>query len=479
MKRKLCYILSMLCFFQFLEIKAQAKITDCDFNIDKAIDYLRNENYSQQDSLAAIDLIKPCVKNENPYAQLLMGRLYLNNAIISDNVKGFKLIRKAAKQKHALACSDLGDLFKYGLGCEINYKKAKKWYKKAHKLGDARGTYSVGYMHYKGLNVAQNYSKAIRWFKKSDYPMAKHWLGVCYYFGYGVKVNKQKAMRLLSQNSIKNSAIMLDCMEYHLKEEQTVKNDLDYMKILDGEPIDFEFFPETLNGKWNGSLVKLDWAEKQIEQIEPIALELNYDDEKESTTYSWVLNGKESKGVAFNDSNMLFFENLNLNLKRLYFSGEGEQDIPYSILSSDFSLRAHDDKTFLTAILDSYVIEKREPGNKFALILTKAKVTTENGKEITDETIEGLSNQDDSFIKLYPNPFEKDLYISYALENPGLVNIEVSDLHGSQSHILEQAKQQTAGDYIYYFDGAKLKKGINIITVFVNGEKYTKLIAKK
>lgn len=377
----------------------------------------------------------------------------------------------------------MGDLFKYGIGCEQNYTKAKKWYKKAKKFGDAKGTYSLGYMHYKGLgNINQNYQKAVRLFEKSDSPMAKHWLGVAHYFGYGVTENKQKALELLGNNPIENSEVMLDCMEFHLKEIQNkdTETDTDNINILDDAiTASQEFTPEQLQGNWEGAFVQLDWSGKGVEQTLPVTLSLVYDAETETTKYTLTFNEEKHNGIAINEDDTLFFEDLKINVKRLYFNAQDEQYIDYSILSGNFVSKLYKNKTYLTANLESYVDTMKEPGNRFALVLTKAQNETENGKDISEETTLALAEQQDSFIKLYPNPFETDLYIAYTLETTGFVQVEVSDLHGTKRHVLEQGKTQNSGDHTYYFNGATLLKGMNVITIFVDGNKHTKLIVKK
>lgn len=483
MKKNLFYSFFIGCILLSNTIYAQSKEPDCNFNVYEAISYLEGTEEIAKDSLRAVEYLKPCAKKGNPYAQLLMGRLYLHSNNKEDYKKGFQLTKKAAKQDLAVAATDLGDLFKYGIGCELNYTKAKKWYKKADKLGDAKGSYSMGYMHYKGLGaVNQNYKKAIKYFEKSDYPMAKHWLGVSYYFGYGVKEDKEKALQLLGSNSIKNSEVMLDCMEFHLKETQNTETGIytDNINILDDTLTENqEFSVNQIQGTWQGALMQLDWSGKNIAQTLPLTLSLVYDAETETTNYTLTFNGKEHTGIAINEEDALFFEDLKINLKRLYFNAQEEQYLDYSILSGNFVSKVYKNKTYLTASLDSYVEAMKEPGSRFALVLTKEQDETENGKEISKETALALAEQQDSFIKLYPNPFETDLYIAYTLEKSGFVQVEVSDLHGTQRHVVEQGKTQNSGNYTYYFNGISLLKGMNVITIFVDGKKHTKLIVKK
>ena len=481
MKKTVLYFLICSLFFG-IKANAQDNAIDCSLNVSQAITYLKSSTLEKKDSIKAVSLLRDCARKQNPYAQLLLGRLHVYSNNAEKHNIGFQLVKKAANQDYALACSDLGDFYKYGLGCQIDYRKAKRWYKKAHDLGDAKGAYGVGYMFYKGLgDINQNYSRAVRWFEKTTHPMAKHWLGVSYYFGYGVTQNKEKGMALLKNNTIKNSEVMLDCMEFHLKgENATHKNQADYYNILkEAFATTITYTPASLTGTWSGSLMQLDWSGKHIEQELPITFTLHYDEASETTNYTCVFNGKAITGNAENNDNMLFFNDLNIPLKRLYFSGEKEQNIDYQILSSNTTLKTYNDKTYLTAFLSSYTAEMEEPGSDFALILTKQIDETENGKTLSQDAALALSDQKDSFIKLYPNPFKKDFYIGYTLENPGFVNIQVADLHGTKQHIVEQGKQQQKGDYVYHFDGAKLKKGANTITIFVNGVKNTKIIIKK
>ncbi|MEC3907480.1 T9SS type A sorting domain-containing protein [Tamlana sp. 2201CG12-4] len=467
-----------------MTISAQKKVIDCGVHIREAITYLEGTPEVVRDSLKAINYLKPCVAQANPNAQLLMARLYLHSGKPKHYKKGFQLTKKAAKQNQAVAASDLGDLFKYGIGCKLNYNKAKRWYRKAHRLGDTKGTYSLGYMHYKGLGaVKQNYKRAVKHFKNSTHPMAKHWLGVCYYFGYGAKTDKQKALELLKDNPIENSDVMLDCMTFHLKATQDTKtkSHLDKHKILDaGIAPNQEFSATQLQGSWEGSLMKLDWSGKQVEQTFPLTLRLTYNTDAETTDYTLILNENKYSGTAINNNNTLFFENLKINLKRLYFNAKEEQYIDYNLRSGHFAFKTYNDKPYLTASIETYIESMKEPGNRFALVLTKKVASkTENGNMLSEEAALELAKQSDSFIKLYPNPFQTHLYIAYTLETPGFVQVKVSDLHATGYHVIEQDKMQTPGDYIYYFDGTALKKGIHIITLSVNGSTHTKRIIKK
>ncbi len=469
-----------------ISANAQEKTLDCKYNLQEAVFYLKGSEFVKKDPLKAIEYLKPCVAAEFADAQLLMGRIFLNRDKEDDLKKGYRLIQKAAKQGNAAAACDLGVLYKYGNGCKLNLNKAKRWFRKAYNLGSDKGAYSLGYMYYKGLgSIEQDYTEAARWFK-SDYQMAKYWLGVSYYFGYGVPQNSNKAKKLLKDSSLKvndktgkitktNSKKNKDSNVFSSQTKvNTESNKIDETKITIEE-----FTPEKLNGKWIGTLNQLDWSGTKIEQSLPISIHFSYNSQTATTNFTCIINGQEVAGEAINDGSSLYFEKFYLNLNHLSFSAEIPENLDYQILSSSFTIKSNQENYFLTASIDSYVNLWEEPGAPISLVLTKKGPLAENGKEITEETLQALAIQKDSFIKLYPNPFQSDLLIAYTLENKGYVSIKVSGIDGSQHYIVEQGKYQKSGDYTYHFDGSKLKNGIYAISIVVNGVKENKLIIKE
>lgn len=485
MRKKLFCKLFLGYLFISSSLNAQEKTLDCEYNMREAVFYLTEGKL--KDSQKAIDYLKPCVKAEFADAQLLMGRIYLESDNEKDLKKGFKLIQKAAKQNNSAAACDLAILYKYGTGCNLNLNKAIKWFKKADKLGSDKARYSLGYLYYKGLgSIEQDYAAAVKWFKKSDYPMAKYWLGVCYYQGYGVTQNLNKAQKLLNSEALKNDDKKENLEQTNSKEDEeatalinqsTITTESD--KTADTSITIQEFSPEKLNGKWTGLLNQLDWSGSKIEQTTPVIIQFAYNPQAATTTYTFTINGKEVSGEAINEGTSIYFEDLYLNLNHLSFNSKIPDNIEYQFISSDFTLKKNQEKTYLTALTDSYINQWEESGAPISLVLTKNKTLTDSGEEISDEVLQALTLQESSFIKLYPNPFQSDLLIAYTLENDGFVSIEVSSIDGLQHYTVENGKQQKAGDHTYHFEGAKLKNGIYAISIVVNGLKRNKLIVKK
>lgn len=484
MKNKLLCKLFIGYLFISISLNAQEKTLNCEYNMQEAVFYLTKGEF--EDPQKAIEYLKPCVEAEFADAQLLMGRIYLNYDKEKDFKKGFHLIQKAAKQENAAAACELGILYKYGKGCALNLNQAEKWFKNADKLGNDKATYSLGYMYYKGLGtIKQDYTEAVKWFNKSNHPMAKYWLGICYYNGYGVSKDLQKANDLLKnsiieednfENSINTNSIVNENSKILEEQIQVLNNST----VSDQEiSIIADFTPEMLNGKWTGTLNQLDWSNSKIEQSSPITLQLEYNEIASEVNYTWTFNGVEYSESAMYDSNTLYFENLYLSLNHLSFNNKIPNNLDYQILSSNFKLKTINENTYLTASIESFVKLWKESGSPISLVLTKEKALTENGKEITEEILQALAIQKDSFIKLYPNPFVTDLLIAYTLEYKGQVSIEISSLDGTQRYIIETEKQQKSGDYTYYFDGSILKNGLYAISIVVNGMKNNKIIIKE
>lgn len=467
------------CVFTVLSLTAQEKTLDCEYNIQEALFYLKGSNTIERDNLKAIEFLKPCLEIKNPNAQLIMGHLYLNSPQEEGIQKGFQLIKKAAKQKHAVALENLGVLYKYGRGCKLNYNKARRAYKKASKLGNHKATYSLGYLYLKGLgNTKQDYKKAIEWFEKSEYPMADYWLGVCYLKGYGVAKDVAKANDLLTTNFEEQATTESTNSGVEAHSDNVVSP----LEIETTENLsDFnEVSKENLYGKWNGKLLRLDWSGRSIEERIPLELEFEHDSINGNIQYRWKLNSEERIGTTSLIDGAMYFENLLITLPHASYHIEEQSTLGYEFLSSELSVKNIAGTHYLIGEIQSYIPEWNEPGAPMRFVLAKQGVTTENNIEISEDVLLALATQKNSFIKLYPNPFESDLIVAYSLKEASHIQVTLMNiLDITQSYTIEQGKLQQPGDYRYHFDGSTLKKGLYAVSVYVNGVKKTKLIVKK
>ena len=92
---------------------------------------------------------------------------YGRNGVAQDDAKAVEWLRKAAKQGHADAQSNLGWMYQEGRGVSQSDTEAVKWYRKAAKQGHADAQFNLGWMYQKGRGVSQSDTMAAKWYRKA------------------------------------------------------------------------------------------------------------------------------------------------------------------------------------------------------------------------------------------------------------------------------------------------------------------------
>jgi hypothetical protein len=98
--------------------------------------------------------------------------------------------RKAAKQNHSVAQSNLGVLYERGLGVKKDYSRAATWYRKSAEQGEPTAQCNLGKAYEYGRGVPQDYKQAAGWYRKAaeqGYAEAQLNLGYRCYRGLGVR----------------------------------------------------------------------------------------------------------------------------------------------------------------------------------------------------------------------------------------------------------------------------------------------------
>ena len=469
-------LLLVLCYFT-TTIQAQEQL-DCDFNLREAIFYLQGDENFKRDTLKSINYIQPCIEKGVAEAEILLSRIYASQTEKGQHKKAFKILKKLAKKEHAIAAGDLGVLYKYGIGCRLNFNKARKWFEKGAALGNDKAAYSLGYLYLKGFgDIAQHYGKAVKWFEKSTHPMAKYWLGVSYYYGDGVDQNTDKANELLGTN-FENVP-----QETHTNSSaETSSNGASNQSEFNDEKTDnaLPVSNENLIGKWSGKLLKFDWSGKKIRQKNDFVLEIKHDSVTENLVYDVKINDQEYKEeIVSRIDNELYFDQIYINLPHHSFSEHIAKDLDYQFLSTQVSIKNMHGITFLTGNIKNYLNAWDESGAPLKFVLKKKEAFANSEQELSDEILTALSAQEDNFIKLYPNPFKTDLIISYTLDLPSFVAVKLTNIQGTNIELIKKGSEQQPGDHRYYFEGSNLEKGIYVVTVVVNNERKTRIIIKK
>ncbi|MFC5978629.1 T9SS type A sorting domain-containing protein [Flavobacterium salmonis] len=327
--------------------------------------------------------------------------------------------------------------------------------------------------------------------------MAKHYLGLCYYFGYGVEKDEDKAILYFSQSHTTNSDMLLKHITENVKESvaaslakeigetETKTNTAIAKEAIDKtteksdntEPVASkkELKPKYFNGKWKGKLVELDWSKKEIVRVLPLSCEFTAEDN--NVHYKWNFNNETAESTAILEDNALYFDKLNMTFDMPYSENPNSNILVSQLLSSQMEFKTVNKKVYLTGSLQTFTEEWQEPGPPMHIIL---KQTEEgDGDDLTAEELLALTDQKEHFITLYPNPFVNDVLIEYELENDATVNVGVYDFSGNNTTItLQKETLQKQGKHQYNLDGTTLKSGMYIVRVGVGNEMHSRILIK-
>lgn len=442
---------------------------DCKLNYRLAILNLKQDNGIPKNVEKAKNYLSKCIEVDDIDALALMGRIIIKENEEENYAKALKYLKKAAKEGSANAMSDLAIMYKLGLGGKSNFRRARKWFKKADKKGNDFASYSLGYMYLKGFGGApQDYDKAVKWFKKSDYLMAKYWLGVCNYFGYGTTKNLDKASELLGEGIAYYKPNELDNnLSYiHTKVLANYKN-YNEKKLSNKDVV----------GGWEGYILKLDWSGSYIEQTSPLSLSIK-SNKSQILIDSWSIGNDDIKPVGKLLDNIFYADKLSFRGPHTSFSKDISAEQIYHVDKIKLYRKRLNGIEYLIGYMSSTVDGWEEPSSPMIFVLEKKIVLTNSSRVLSDEEANGLSKQKNSFIKLYPNPFLNDLIIRYSLEKDSEVTITLTNTKNYSTYIVESKSQQNSGEYNYLFNGNELEKGLYVVTIIVNGKRKTRTIIK-
>ena len=102
-----------------------------------------------------------------------------------------------------------------------------KYLKDRSNEGDSDSQVKLGYAYQNGINTNKDLKKARYWYEiasLNDEPAGTHNLGILYYNGYGVDINKEKAHELFSQSAKSNLAVSQNTLGYIYSHDKDFKN---------------------------------------------------------------------------------------------------------------------------------------------------------------------------------------------------------------------------------------------------------------
>jgi TPR repeat protein len=197
----------------FIKTKDRDKFDDIYYRSDWHNLIQWDDNLNDISEKLFIDelLYEANIKN-NDYAQVFLAFLYENGSfgLEKDYSKALELRIRSDSLGNPHAPNTIGWIYFHGLGVEINFVDAFKWFEKGAAKGDLNSSNMVGLMYLCGYGVEQNNKKAAEWFKKGlarNHYGSIHNIGWLYLNGYGVEKNKLKALKLFTKSANQNCKI--------------------------------------------------------------------------------------------------------------------------------------------------------------------------------------------------------------------------------------------------------------------------------
>jgi len=108
----------------------------------------------------------------------------------------------AAEKNNTRAMDEISDMYRDGVGFEVDGQKALEWDTKASELGDPISTTDIGIMYLNGKGVTKDYKKALEYLNiGADYGIGYAFskIGFMHTLGYGVTRNYQEALNWYSK----------------------------------------------------------------------------------------------------------------------------------------------------------------------------------------------------------------------------------------------------------------------------------------
>lgn len=157
---------------------------------------------------SALKWLHSAVKQGEPWAELVLGTLYLEGGAIEKDVeKGLMLVTRAANRGDVRAQTELATMYEAGRLISQSDTEALKWWIAAAEQGSHVARHSVAVYYYQGKGVPKDYVKAYMWAK----------LGADQ--GYGLARGLQDKLRdLMTHRQIEEAELLVrECEKKHYK----------------------------------------------------------------------------------------------------------------------------------------------------------------------------------------------------------------------------------------------------------------------
>ena len=445
-------LLSMICFGCLLTTATYAQdngAADCLARAERYMKYMPILHTMEKQNIAYFqDQIKECNPNGSPKIAYIQGRLKLASSNFVTAKEGAKLLEQASYSGLEEAAIDFGvlsitdsDGFR-GKSYKSRFNEAFIHLQRYYK--DPVAAYGLGYMWMKGLGIRQNYAVAKSHFERSTLPMAKHWLAVMHYHGYGVPKDKTKAKNMLKGIDTQNSKALLSYLNKY--NPDTVDNQGHFKTLIDKfatQPFDDNTVTDMSKyGTMSGSILIHDFSGKKIVERLPISMDMNLIGGTIGIR-SWNVTNLKINNKKFPNTEASIYDssftigNLRFAVKEpyVYKASQVTRTIDFKGFKikkigipnpGDASKTLYFYVATTTEAINQGLNEFAEP---ITLILHGTNPTSNNLQHSLEMQAVSKSK---SPLRVFPNPFANQFTISYELDAPSSVSVEVFDTQNGQ-----------------------------------------------
>lgn len=469
------HCLTLFLLFHFV-VNAQTEDQNCAYKLTIASDYLTDFGFGLRQMVDEINSTVSLCDDNSANAHFvfgMLGRYYAKND--QDMQLAFQRMEKAAMANHPTAAKTLGLMLKEGEGCLLNLEASEDWLKTAHKLGDHEAAYILGYYYLKGLGtIRQSYNKAIRWFKKSELPMAKHWLALCQYNGFGSVENSAAALDALKENNSSNSLFLHD---YYINKEAHIHDSIVFPFI---EPIENKRYASKymwvdnngLGTPKQAFLLEWDWAKERITRASPVSFVMSTNDEGQDA-FSFSNEEQAIDGNAVFLGDQAAFDGFSISIPNPHPDHEVETSLFIDIHTAQFAQTLLNEKPVVLADLEGWVANFNEPTPPLSLLL----IDPWDG--LLQHERDAIGQDKKNIISNYPNTFKTDMIVRFELEQDESVRVDIYHFNQLDKYELMPTQQLTKGEHILRKDTTGWSPGVYVIQLFAGEQVYRKLIIKE
>ncbi|TPN85780.1 T9SS type A sorting domain-containing protein [Aquimarina algicola] len=457
----------------------------------KALTMLEREPYLSSYSKEFIEellvYIEPCATEGDPASQYIAALLYWESEREQNMHKGFNLLQSASRGYDPallkLAMTYLRELENYPFH-KISYPKASNALRSMISPRNYKtdiANYVLGYLNMKHFPNAltPDYSKAKSYFESSNHPMAKHWLAIMYYFGYGVTQDKAKARQMLAENDIYNSEVLLTYLD--TQNSDWLPMSAEELSILNEYGDNFNQTSQSFNGIYDGRFIEFDWSrDLGVKRDVPFTIDFDWNESSRDLTYELSIAEQTFSGqtklsngfISFNDSPLSF------KLPRLYKDHKDKDSLEYNI--SQIFLRENIliGESIFIGQLQGSIADLNEPMPHSKMIFKKRTGTTAlQNSTIANSELKNKLDQD--FAIIHPNPIQDQFKITFNTNQFNNMTVSVYNFFGQK--LIEQSKvdHRDNTQKTVTLNSSDLPSGTYIVQIKMDNKTYSKIVTKE